>query len=150
MRKLPPQRMAFPESPDLFQFSLQFERGGGGASVPQCRFCVELVRIVFVLIRRASTKNATEIYFVDLNFDEKLSPPYTCSHATLTRPNYQKDAGEPSGRRSTALTTKTTSQLHLPGPEISRLQSSQSLCQLSCVKRARLSKEQNGEMAVVH
>ena len=30
MRKLPPQRMAFPESPDLFQFSLQFERGGGG------------------------------------------------------------------------------------------------------------------------
>ena len=48
MRKLPPQRMAFPESPDVFQFSLQFESGGGGICAVVsvlCRIGQDCVRI---------------------------------------------------------------------------------------------------------
>ena len=49
MRKLPPQRMAFPESRDVYQFSLRFERGGGGGICAVvsvlCRIGQDCVRI---------------------------------------------------------------------------------------------------------
>ena len=47
MRKLPPQIMAFPESPDVFQFSLWFEGGGGICAVVSvlCRIGQDCVRI---------------------------------------------------------------------------------------------------------
>ena len=67
-----------------------FERGDIWAVVSRCLFRAELVRIVFVLIKQALTKNATETYFVDLNFYEKTfaackDPFSQATHPPFTR-----------------------------------------------------------------
>ena len=87
-------------------------------------FVAELVGIVFVLIRRALTKNATETYFVELNFYEKIFAACkdAYSQASLS-PVYPKDPREPWGWMG------MRSPVQHPG--ISSLQSSWSLCQFA-------------------
>ena len=92
---------------------------------------------MFVLIKQALTKNATETYFVDLNFDEKTFAACKdpCSQATHPPRSPEKPWGVIGMRLP----------VHHPG--ISSLQSSWSLgqdCSLVVMPNVRAVFEQNG------